>query len=131
MLLNDVRKHKFELLASLSPFEIELVDIASSSGGHVFGHRPGKRDVDRGSRGRIVLTYPGRQVSARKRVHDERVVPDGQPVVDELVRTGWLRFAPVPSQTSDLGYFWLTGDAERVWNELRRPPRTAWWLPPT
>ena len=99
--LNDARKRKYELLASLTPFEVELLDIARSSGGHVFGHRPGKRDPDTASAGRIALTYPARQVSVRKRVHDERVVDDGQAAVDGLVRAGWLRFAPQPGADSD------------------------------
>ncbi len=128
--LNDARKRKYELLASLTPFEVELIDIASSSGGHVFGHRPGKRDPDTASAGRVALTYPARQVSVRKRVHDERVVDDGQVTVDGLVRAGWLRFAPQPSEQSDTGYFWQTDDAKRVWELLGRPPKTTWWSVP-
>lgn len=127
LLLNDARKRKFELLASLKPFEIELLDIASSPGGHIFGFRPAKRDPDEMSRGRIALTYPARQVSVRKKVHDERVVDDGQTTVDGLVRTGWLRFAPMPHHESNTGYFWLTDDAHRVWALLDRPPKTVWW----
>lgn len=56
--INDARKRKFELFASLTPLEVNVLDVASAvRGSHVFGHRPGKRDSHDASRGRIVLIY--------------------------------------------------------------------------
>jgi hypothetical protein len=127
--INDARKRKFELFASLTPFEVNVLDVASAvRGSHVFGHRPGKRDSHDASRGRIVLIYPGRKVSARKVAHDEQTIDDGQRVLDRLVRAGWLRFAPVPSSSSDTGYFWLTDASARLWELLGRPPKSTWWV---
>jgi hypothetical protein len=117
--LNDARKRKFELLASLTPLQVEMLD-AASGGGNVFGARPG-----RASNGVVLITYRSIKVSPRKRVHQYRLVEDGQRVVNAMVAAGWLRFAPTPVEGD--GYFWLTDSASRVWDVLGRPPRDVWW----
>ena len=129
--INDARRRKFELLASLTPLEIDLLDVAAAGtrgGAHVFGYQPGKHDPHEESRGRILITYPSRRVSARKSVNDERLLEDGQPVLDRLVRAGWLRFAPAIGTLSSMGYFWLTDASQRLWELLDRPPKSPWWV---
>lgn len=98
--LNDARATKQALFASLSPFQIEILDTAAHPHGHVFGGKG----------------CPALVISKGK---DDRVVENGMPDVHTLVRTGWLRFAPQVGVGKD-GYFWLTDSAERLWKVLGR-----------
>ena len=102
--INDARRQKKELLASLSPFEVELLDVASKSAGYVQGN-------PKGDHGRISVTPPGRKAECR-------VIEDGQRILDKLVQTGWLRFAPQCGGPS--GYYFPTDSARRLWDVLGR-----------
>lgn len=105
--LVDARRNKDALFASLTPFEVEVLDIVAK-GGRVFGDRPGLV-----TNGVVVLTI-GRQ--------EPKTVEGGQSSLSALARNGWLRFAPSP-MNPNLGYFWLTDSAERVWRVLGRKVR--------
>lgn len=111
--MKDARKRRGDFLSSLEPLEMEILDTVFR-GGMVFGHRPGLRDPDEESRGRIVLAFPGKRVGRRTVRPEDRVISEGQRVIDLLTRTGWLRFAGVPSMKETRGYFWLTDDAKRL-----------------
>lgn len=105
--INEIRQQKNELFGSLSDLEVEILDAVAGTGS-CFGDDPKKK----GGNGKIVLTRPR---SAAK------VIEDGQRVVNQLVRSGWLRFAPSPAV--GFGLFWQTDVAEAVWRELGRRPR--------
>lgn len=105
--LNDIRKNKAALFASLTAEQVEILDKVAS-GGSCFGAEPGKGD------GRVVLDAPGRKDKDSKFVD--------QKVVNSMLRAGWLRFAEAASVKGS-GYFWMTDSAERVWRELGRKVR--------
>lgn len=102
--LNDLRRnHRAlanELLASLTPSQLHLVDTVAH-GGTVFGGPDSPR---------IVV--------CRTRKDDGDVIEDGMTDVNALVRHGWLRFARMTGEGS--GWFWLTDATERLWGVLGR-----------
>ena len=98
--LNDIRKNKKALFASLSAVEVEVLDKVAA-GGACFG----------GFKGRVVLDAPGRRETDSKTLDSATAVA--------MVRAGWLRFVPSPVAKGS-GYFWMTTEAERVWREMGR-----------
>lgn len=104
--LNDARQNKNEFFASLTAFEVELLDAAAS--GFVFACTVGLSKTDK-----VFLERKG----------ERKIVADGQKTVDRLVQMGWLWFAgDVTNGNSPTGsgHFWHTPTAERVWRELGR-----------
>lgn len=99
--LNDARTAKDELFAGLSPMAVEILDVVAA-GGSAFGSKPGVP-----TNGRIVL---GR---------DDKIIEDGQRVLNALVKANWLRYSGGPTKTA--GYFWMTDSSERLWRVLGRP----------
>lgn len=105
--LNDIRKNKAALFASLNELEVEILDKVAS-GGACFG------SPKAGSR--AVLDAPGR------REKDSKVLAGGGTVMMAMIRSGWLRYAE-SAVVKGSGYFWMTDSAERVWRELGRKVR--------
>lgn len=104
--LNDARKYKNEMFASLSALEVEILDTVTKSG-MCFGSRPGSAKTES-----AVLTAPGHKST--------KVLEGGQATLNAMVRAGWLRFAPMPTTTEGSGYFWATASSERLWQVLGR-----------
>lgn len=101
--LNDARKRKNDLFASLDALEIEVLDVLARTGGSCVGKKPGTP-----SSGKVVLNT---------RSQEPKNVD--QKTVNAMVREGWLRFVPaVEFETS--GFFWMTDAAQRVWEVLGR-----------
>ena len=103
--LNDARKYKKELFASLSPVEVEILDAVAVTGGRCMGNRPGAAS------GRVMLDKPGAKKS--------EMLENGQAVVNAMTRAGWLRFAE-SAGVKDFGYYWMTDSAKRLWEVLDR-----------
>lgn len=104
--VNEIRRQKNELFATLDATEVEILDSVVGSGS-CFGTDPKKKAQNN----RIQLTRPR---------SSPKIIEDGQPILNRLVRRGWLRFAPGPSENGRLGLFWATDAAERIWRELGR-----------
>jgi len=99
--LNEARRTKQELLATLTPFQVLVLDTAFN-GGQVFGTRTGTR---------ACVTPKGSK--------NPNVVEGGMVEVRLLVHNGWLRFASGPDGDSS-GWFWLTDASKRLWEVLGR-----------
>lgn len=98
--LNDIRKNKAALFASLSELEVEILDKVAA-GGSCFGDKETTA---------VVLSTSNR--------HNSRVLENSR-IVGAMVRAGWLRFVESPVVKGS-GHFWMTSSAERVWKELGR-----------
>jgi hypothetical protein len=100
--LNDARQRKNDLFASLTPFEITVLDTITH-GGSVFGGPQCPRIVVSPKHGNTKGQY---------------TVEGGMTEINSLVRAGWLRFANLTGDES--GWFWLTDNAKRLWDVLGR-----------
>ena len=113
--INDARRQKAQLLASLSEFDIEVIDFIASRSGRVFG----------GTGENIVMTVTSRasrySVRAKEEKRDSVVLPRAAEV-RRLERAGWLRSSGSP-MGPEHGYYHLTESAEKVWGALGRPVR--------
>lgn len=110
--INDARRDKEKLFASLSGFDVELLDRLASGRFTVFG----------GDGENIVITKKSRaaRYSVRAREEDESriVLPRGEEA-RALERAGWLRYSPGPLRRED-GFYHLTESAEKIWGALGR-----------
>ncbi len=102
--VNDLRRNKHayakELLASLSPSQLKIMDTVAH-GGTVYGGNNCPR----------IVVSPNRK-------DEGEVIEGGMTDVSALVHNGWLRFAEMVSSGS--GWFWMTDASQRLWRELGR-----------